>query len=363
MHTKESDIKHDLAGLVRLLQAAYLNHPKMWESVLRNFFRGSVPADLPPEELARLTEQVFWAVKQTGLRDPAAWLALDRTRQEAAIVSAPAEPEAAIEIGGDQQRSVDPAPVKRGDEPAQSSSEPAPVAATVANEATNAALQPAAAAAMTEIDEPKAAASPVGAKGRKQARGSGRRRKKRKLSAKASKARRRVLAERMQRMRVVLDSLSERPIQSYAARQAGICRKTLEYWIKHSKAGDAGYDIEHEGVTMRFHVHCEWSKEAATDKLRERAYLIAMGKDYVTDENGNVTLEIVRRPNLKMMRFVLELMRPEVYGKKTPKPDIPQRSGVILVCAPEKPKRTCPAASIKARSWKALSRKFRKEKD
>jgi len=114
---------------------------------------------------------------------------------------------------------------------------------------------------------------------------------------------------------------------------------------------------------MRFHVHCEWSKEAAYDPILEAAYLIAMGKAYVTDENGNVTLETVRPPNLKMMRFLLELIRPEVYGEKAPKVDIPQRSGVILVCAPEKPKRTCPEASIKARSWKALSRKFRKAKD
>jgi hypothetical protein len=166
-----------------------------------------------------------------------------------------------------------------------------------------------------------------------------------------------------ERARVVLDSLSERPIQSDAAEKAGIHRKTLENWIKHSKAGDAGYDIEHEGVTMRFHVHCEWSKDAAYDKILEAAYLIAMGKAYVTDENGNVTLETVRPSNPKMIRFLLEWMRPEVYGNKPPKPDVPQRSGVILVGAPEKPKRTCPEASIKARSWKGLSRKFRQARD
>jgi hypothetical protein len=362
MHTKESDIKHDLAGLVRLLQAAYLNHPKMWESVLRNFFRGSVPADLAPEELAQLTEQVFWAVKQTGLRDPAAWLAFDRAQQEAAIVSAPAAAEAAIEIGGDQRGSVDPAPVKRGDERVQSSGEPppAPVAATVTNKTRNLELQRPAEAAMIKTERPKTAASPVGATGHKQARGSDRRRKKRRPTAKVTNACGKFSPERA---RVVLDSLSERPIQSDAARQAGIHRRTLENWIKRSKAGDAGYDIEHEDVTMRFHVHCEWSKDAAYDKILEAAYLIAMGKAYVTDENRNVTLETVRRPNLKMMRFLLEWVRPEVYGNKPPKPDVPQRSGVILVGAPEKPKRTCPAASIKARTWKGLSRKVRQTKD
>jgi hypothetical protein len=328
MGTEESN-NDDFAGLVRLLQTTYA---KDWENHLRNFFGGSVPADLPPAELARLTEHVFWLVKQTGLRSPATWL--EWAQQEAAIASAaPIKSAAPIERGGDQPEAIDPEPVK-----------------------------PAAEAAMRQTEGPQAAATPVAAKRRKQARGGGHRRKKRKLSAKASKARRRLLVERMQRMRVVLDSLSERPIQSYAARAAGIHRRTLENWIKHSKVGDAGFDIEHEGVIMRFHVHCEWSKEAAYDKILEAAYLVAMGKAYVTDENGNRTLKTVGRPNPKMMRFFLELVRPEVYGNKPPKPDVPQRSGVILVI-PKKPKRTCPAASIKARSWKALSRKFRQAKD
>jgi hypothetical protein len=222
-------------------------------------------------------------------------------------------------------------------------------------EATKADLQ----AGIAETEGPKATATPVGAKGRKQARRGARRRKEQIASAEGSNACGKFSPERA---RIVLDSLSERPIQSYAAEKAGIHRKTLENWIKRSKAGEDGYDIEHEDVTMRFHVHCEWSKDAAYDKILEAAYLIAMGKAYVTDEHGNVTLETVRRPNLKMMRFLLEWLRPEVYGNKPPKPDVPQRSGMVLV-VPEKPKRTCPEASIKARSWKGLSRKFRQVKD
>jgi hypothetical protein len=309
-----------------------------------------------------------WQKPQWLKQHPDKWRRIEDVQQEAASAPAPVESEAALSGPNDQMSSDefwkdrdaedDVALVDTRDGDASPSRQP-----TSLPGATKADLQPAANAGIAETEEPKAAATPVGEKGRKQARGGGPRRKKRKLSAKASKARRKLLAERMQRMRVVLDNLSERPIQSDAAREAGICRKTLEYWIKHSKAGEAGYDIEHEGVTMRFHVHCEWSKEAATDKLRKRAYLIAMGKDYVADENGNLTLETVGPPNLKMMRFALELFRPEVYGKKTPKPDVPQRSGVILVGAPEKPKRTCPAASIKARSWKGLLRKFRQAKD
>ena len=245
--------------------------------------------------------------------------------------------------------------------PCQPESMPAPVNGNVPSVSTQTETPLSAEAAMTETDEPKAAATPVGAKGRKQARrGGGRQSKKQRPAAKVTNACGKFSPERA---RVVLDSLSERPIQSDAAEKAGIHRRTLENWIKRSKAGDDGYDIEHEDVTMRFHVHCEWSKEAATDKILEKAYLIAMGKAYVADENGALTLESVGPPDPKMMRFVLEWMRPEVYGKKAPKLDIPQRSGVVLVCAPEKPKRTCPAASIKARSWKALSRKFRQAKE
>jgi hypothetical protein len=269
--------------------------------------------------------------------------------REAASAPAPVESEAASSEPNDQMSSHDVWNDRDAEDDVAFSPSRQP---TSLPEATKADLQ----AGIAETEEPKAAATPVGAKGRKQAR----HRNKQKAPVKVTNGSGKFSPERA---RVVLDSLSERPIQSDAARQAGIHRRTLENWIKRSKAGDAGYDIEHEDVTMRFHVHCEWSKEAAYDKILEQAYLIAMGKAYVTDENGNVTLETVKPPNPKMMRFLLEWVRPEVYGNKPPKPDVPQRSGVILVGAPEKPKRTCPEASIKARSWKALSRKFRQTKD
>jgi hypothetical protein len=171
--------------------------------------------------------------------------------------------------------------------PHEPASPPTPVNENVPSEPTQAELQPPAKAALMKTKAPKTGATPVGAKGRKQGRSGGRRGNKQKSPAKVTNARDKLSPERM---RVVLDSLSERPIQSDAARAAGICRKTLEYWIKRSKAGDDGYDIEHEGVTMRFHIHCEWSKEEARDKVLEAAYLNAMGKAYTTDENGNLTL-------------------------------------------------------------------------
>ena len=58
-------------------------------------------------------------------------------------------------------------------------------------------------------------------------------------------------------MRIVLNSLGEYPILSYAANKAGIHRKTLKYWMDRSEAGDDGYDIKWQGITWRFHEHCE----------------------------------------------------------------------------------------------------------
>ena len=58
-------------------------------------------------------------------------------------------------------------------------------------------------------------------------------------------------------MRIVLDSLTKYPVLWHAASKAGIHRKTLKYWMRHSAAGDDGYDIEWQGVRWRFHEHCQ----------------------------------------------------------------------------------------------------------
>jgi hypothetical protein len=63
-----------------------------------------------------------------------------------------------------------------------------------------------------------------------------------------------------ERMRIVFDSLTEVPILNHAATKAGIHRKTLEYWLRRSAAGDAGYDIEWQGMEWRFHEHCTSAK-------------------------------------------------------------------------------------------------------
>jgi hypothetical protein len=64
------------AAVLRLLRTAY---PRDWELHLRNM---GVPAsaDLPPADLDRIMERVFWMVRQTGLKNPAAWMAFDMAR-------------------------------------------------------------------------------------------------------------------------------------------------------------------------------------------------------------------------------------------------------------------------------------------
>jgi hypothetical protein len=70
-------------------------------------------------------------------------------------------------------------------------------------------------------------------------------------------------------MRIVLNILRERPILYLAALAAGIHPKTLAYWIRRSEAGDDGYDIRWQGITQRFHEHCE-AAIAGPSKTRRR---------------------------------------------------------------------------------------------
>ena len=84
-------------------------------------------------------------------------------------------------------------------------------------------------------------------------------------------------------MRIVLDALTELPILSYAAKKAGIHFKTLHYWLKCSKSGHDGYDLEWNGFKRRFHEHCDSAIERAHDTLRDVVVAIAMGYQIKTD--------------------------------------------------------------------------------
>jgi len=204
--------------------------------------------------------------------------------------------------------------------------------------------------AMSEAEGPRTETTPLGAMGRKRGRSGG-----------GPKAGGMLSPERM---RVVLDSLREYPILWHAASKAGIHRRTLEYWIKRSQAGDTGYDIECQGEIWRFHEHCESAIEEAHDKLLEAVWHIAMGAD-LKDEDGKPIPGASWKQKAKMLRFLLEWGRPDEWGKHR-KLDVPHIHGVLVVGGirrdvPNKVDRDT-TASVKARKWKAGWRMIQKTK-
>ena len=361
---------HRAADVLRLLQTAF---PKHWKNHLRNYGITD-PADLPAAELARFTEHVFWLVKQTGIKDPAAWLVNHRTLMEAATAPlVPVEPEAPVESAGDismQRDSIELEPGKLGAAPAKASSPPppTPVAATPSSRTSKPEPPRLAEAAVSEAMAPKAKINTVEAVRPKQGRRGGRQRTKQKPSAEYAKSWRMLTPERM---RIILDSLAECPILSLAAAKAGIHRKTLEYWLKRSAAGDAGYDVEWQGLEWRFHHHCASAIREAEQRVVAAAWDLTMGCiSYRTDENGNSVTIIARRSSRKafgrMLRFLLEWKFPDKWGKN-PKIEVPHHGGVLIVGdvsndIPHKANKG-PAASVRARKWKAAWRMTHETED
>ena len=203
----------------------------------------------------------------------------------------------------------------------------------------------------------------------KRSRGGNRQREKEQRPARNAKAGRK---PSLASMLVFLDALRECPIVSIAARKAGIHRKTPAHWIKRSKAGHAGYEIEWRGEKWGFHDHYETAINEPHDLVEFHMWQIARGvrykidpalvelghqgfDAYAMDEDGNFIEEVVGPPDSKMSRFLLEWKLPEKYGKHR-KSDIPRTGGVGK--RREQPKSNC-TASIKARQWKSLSRKVR----
>ena len=190
-------------------------------------------------------------------------------------------------------------------------------------------------------------------------------------------------------MRIILNSLREYPVLSYAANKAGIHRKTLKYWMDRSEAGDDGYDIKWQGLTRRFHEHCESAIWEAHLKLEDEMFQRALGYDkvltyrgrvmykidqgleglgfqgpdaYLRDENGNPVPETVRKVDTKALLAVLKRHRPNTWGKR-PKIDAPREGGVLIIGdVPKKPKYNT-TRSVEARKWKADWRRIREEKD
>jgi hypothetical protein len=339
---------HRAADLVQLLQTAF---PRDWKNHLR-ILGVTDPADLSPAELAKFTDEVFWRVKQMGIKDPAAWLVTHRARMEASTAPLiPVELKAPVETAADdisvQRDSVELEPVTLEIAPAKTSSpQPAkPVAATPTSRTTEPRPLPTK-AVMSETNRPKTQATPLRAMDRKRGRSGGRQIKKQKPPAGIYK----VGKLSPERMRVIIESLREVPILSHAASKAGIHRKTLEYWLRCSKAGHDGYDIVREGIMLRFHEHCASAIGEAEDRIHAAAWDFTMGR------RGPYT-----KMHGKMLRFLLEWGRPEEFGKRR-KVDVPHKGGVVFLGATTEKPANCSAASIKARKWKAGLRMIREAK-
>jgi len=162
-------------------------------------------------------------------------------------------------------------------------------------------------------------------------------------------------------MRIVVETLREYPFKAYAASKAGIHRKTLEYWIKRSAAGDEGYDLEYDGFEFRFHECCEIAIEEAYDRILSSMLKIVLADPYpyVRKDEYGTPIPLNARKVSKMLRFLLETLLPEKYGKRR-KIDIPHQPGVLVIGGTDTHKpNNGSAASVTARKWKAAKRMVR----
>jgi hypothetical protein len=269
--------------------------------------------------------------------------------------------------------------------PHEPTSLPTPLTTSVENGTTKAELLPPAKAATSEAEGPKTETTPLAAMGSKRSRSGGRQLKKQKLPPGISKSTPKLSPKLM---RIILNSLRKTPILRHAASEAGIHRKTLKYWMDRSEAGDDGYDIRWQGVRWRFHEFCksaiDEARQKIDDEMLQRALvgydkvltrrgrviykvdqgLVRLGyrgpDAYLRDENGNPVPETVRKVDKKAQRFILKRYRPNTWGKH-PKVDAPREGGVLVVGDVTKKPKYNTAASVKARKWKADSRRIREE--
>jgi hypothetical protein len=412
-----------VSELEQLLQTAFPMHPTHWQNHVRAL---GLSRDLPPEELARVTEHVFWIVRQMGIKDPATWLA-NRARLNAVGASAArVEPKISPNIRGDcaceveaSQPRVDVAKNSDASLPASANrttkvqplsqmgggvvrSKDAELAPPIDAESSHAAAQSepngdtslgnnwkvfegahdeavlinaplessadsmkstSAPTALTDdfpaesvevelapraeavLGESLAEAAKAEATGRNSARAS----KKQKIPAASSSNRKRMFL-----MRQVLEYLTTRPNLSTAARRVGIHPKTVAFWLKLSKAGDPGYELVWRGFRLPFHEHCkeakseargellaiafEWTRERIVYKLDPLAVSLGFeGRDaYLRDDKGYPIVEAVLHCRPKMIRWVLETVWPEKWGRQA----VSSQPGV--------------EESIRTRQWQAI---------
>jgi hypothetical protein len=233
---------------------------------------------------------------------------------------------------------------------------PTPLTTTVENGTTKAELLPPA-KAPRKAEGPKTETTLLEAMGSKRSRSGGRQLKKQRLPAEISELGPKRTPECM---RIVLDSLAEDAVLIHATKKAGIHRRTPEYWLKGSAAGNDGYEVEWRGVTMKFHEHYKSAMDEGRD-CEGTAVRMATGYDeiltyqgrvsykidlvrwslghrgpdaYQRDENGDPVPETVRKFDPKMIRWVLTR-----YDKRATT-NLTHKTGVLVIGGPSKSKVT-----------------------
>ena len=379
-----------VAHVVQLLQTAY---PKAWEQHLRNRLGATDPADLTPTALADFTDHVFWLVRQTGIRDPAAWLAFraqldaeaaaakrgspveigdvaaqrkSAARQPVALENSPATspaaspPRPAGTVARETTKAEMPSRAKAAVEagesprnpPSQPASQPAPMNENLRSGPTQTEVLPSAEAATRETEGPKIRTTRLDRTSRKRGRSGSRR-----LEEPPAGISRGGRKRSPKLMRRVLDNLEKCPILSHAVEKSGIHRKTLEYWLKCSAAGRDGYDFKWRGFTARFHEHCDVVIAEAEEKLFMDLLEIAKGgikyktdpfleglgfqggEAFAKDEYGIPIVEAVRRSKPMIYLRILEMMDPERWAKPRKRSAPPKGGGVWVVGGPTKDKK------------------------
>lgn len=274
--------------------------------------------------------------------------------------------------------------------PHEPTAPPTPLATPVENGTTNGELLPPAETATSEAEAPKAEllapatteapgpateATALETMGSERGHSSRCGRKNQKPPPGISRSDRKLSPESM---RLVLESLTKCPIIRNAARETGLHHKTIERWIKCSRAGHEGYDVEWQGFTWRFHEAYEVAADEADVRLEEKLFELAFefvfkkdpflvdlgyqGEDaYATDKHGNFIRDGIRILDKRLALLWLSWKRPERYGKppKHRKGVVSQNGDVLVIGQTTKRPQYNTASSIKARKWKALSRMVR----
>jgi hypothetical protein len=83
---------------------------------------------------------------------------------------------------------------------------------------------------------------------------------------------------------------------------------------------------------------------------------------YLKDENGKPVPETVHKEDTKAQLHVLKRFRPNTWAKR-PKIDAPREGGVLVIGDVTKKPKCNTAKSVRARKWKADSRRIGEEKE